>query len=454
MSLPRGPRIPDILQSLQWMASPLKFLEGCAKRYGSIFTVRLTGKPPVIFLSNSEALEEIFRGDAEQFKVGQGNTILRPLLGENSLFFLDGERHKHQRQMLSPPFHARKVEAYAALIHEVVIQAIQQWNVGEACSLHKFTRDISLQLIVRIVLGISKESTSSELENLIARCIKATNSPVGSILLFTPSLQRDFGVWSPWGNYSKLIAQLDRLLHIEIAGKRCHSGFEKSSVLGELVSMRDDENQPMTDVEIRDELMTLLIAGHETIASTLAWVLWLLYRHPRILKKLKDELRTVDLSVDVLKVVKLPYFDSIFKEVLRLYPVTPIAPARVTQKLSNVMGYELEPNSLIVPCIYLVHHNPDLYSEPKEFRPERFFERNFSASEYFPFGGGNRLCIGMSFAQFQIKLAVAIITSYCDLEFTHDRVIKPVCRGMTIFPPNSLKVALKNIHCNTLQNIN
>jgi cytochrome P450 len=267
---------------------------------------------------------------------------------------------------------------------------------------------------------------------------------MSAALIFFQALQKDLGPWSPWGRFLRLKWQVDQLLYAEIQERRHHPDPTRTDILSLLMAARDEAGQPMTDAELHDELMTLLVAGHETTASALTWSLYWIYTRPKILTTLLKELNTLDSNPDPTAITQLPYLNAICQETLRIYPIAMFAFPRVTKTPFQLEDYEFSPGTWLISCIYLTHQRHDIYPEPKQFKPERFLERQFSPYEYIPFGGSNRRCIGMAFAQFEMKLVLAAIASQVQLRLTSRRPVRPVRRGLTLAPPANLEMVVVN----------
>ncbi len=435
MKLPAGPQTSPFLQLLHWISRPLDFLESSARRYGDPFSACFGRPHPLVFISDPAAIREIFTADPNQFDPGQGNRILQPLLGDNSLILLDGDRHQRQRQLLMPPFHGDRMRAYGQLICDITEQVISQWTVGKPFSVRASMQEITLRVILRAVFGLSEGPRYEKLRQLLGTMLDSISSRLSSSLLFFQTLQKDLGAWSPWGRFLRQRQQVDQLIYAEIQARRAQPDPSRTDILSLLMTARDEAGQPMTDVELRDELMTLLLAGHETTASALTWAIYWVHSLPEVQAKLRSELETLgyDLGSSA-SIARLPYLTAVCQETLRIYPVAMLAFPRTVKSPFQLMGYEYGPGSLLAPCIYLTHHQEDLYPEPKRFRPERFLERQFSAYEYLPFGGGDRRCIGLAFAQFEMKLVLATVLSRYQLTLVQNHPVRPIRRGITLAP--------------------
>jgi cytochrome P450 len=433
MKYPDGPQSAPILQMLHWIARPFSFMESCAQRYGDFFTARLGNRfAPLIFVSNPQALQEILSSDTKEFDApGEMNGLFEPLLGKQSVIAASGDRHRRQRQLMMPPFHGERMRAYGQLINQITEDVISQWQINQPFSARHSMQTISLRVILSAVFGLAAGPRYQQLEALLGELLDEMSSPLSASLLYFPILRQDFGTWSPWGRVVSRKRQIDQLIYSEIQERREHFDPSRTDILNLLLSARDEAGEPMTDEELHDELMTLLVAGHETTATALTWALYWLHKLPEVQQKLLAELASVGEHADPNTIAKLPYLNAVCSETLRIYPVGMLTFPRVVKVPLELNGYQLEAGTIVIGCIYLTHQREDLYPEPRSFKPERFLERQYSAYEYLPFGAGSRRCIGMAFAQFEMKLALAKILSSVELELADQRPVKPVRRGLT-----------------------
>jgi unspecific monooxygenase len=302
---------------------------------------------------------------------------------------------------------------------------------------------ISFQVILKAVFGLEEGSRYAKLQELLTTLLNPQNSVLQGMIIVFPALQRDLGSWSPWGQLMRQLRQIDDLIYAEIAARKAQPDSSRTDILSLMMSARDEQGQPMTDVELRDELMTLLIAGHETTAIALAWAFYWIHHLPQVREKLLQELDALGDSPDPSAIVRLPYLNAVCQETLRLYPVAMLALNRVVKSPLQIAGYEFEPGIVLLPCIYLTHHREDLYPNPKQFKPERFLERQFTPYEFLPFGGGNRACIGMAFAQFEMKLVLATVLSNWQLELADSKPVKPVRKGALLGPAQGVPMVVR-----------
>lgn len=439
-SLPDGPNTPRLLRLLKFVFQPVKYLDDYSQVYGDTFAINGRKGNPIVYFSRPEALQAIFAADYNQIKVGGDNSGLNFLLGDNSVIILDGDRHQRQRQLLTPPFHGERMRAYGETICQITQQVMGEWKVGKPFNIRHSMQEITLRAILRVVFGLDEGERLQQLRYLIASMLDFISSPLLSSSFFFSFLRTDFGPWSPWGRILRQIQQIDELIYAQIRERRAENNQNRQDILSLMMSARDENGESMSDRELRDELMTLLVAGHETTASALTWAFYWIDRLPPVREKLLAELASLGDNPDPNIIAKLPYLNAVCQETLRLYPIVMNGFPRVVRSPMEITGYKLEPKTVIVPSIYLAHHREEVYPQPKEFKPERFLERQYSQYEYLPFGGGNRRCIGMAFAQYEMKLALATILSRFQVSLVNKRPVKPVRRGLTVAAPAGMKM--------------
>jgi unspecific monooxygenase len=415
-------------------------MDTCANRYGDCFTAKLSSSLTYVFFSHPQAIEKIFTADPKQFGV---TSILRRTVGDNSLILLEGDRHQQQRQLLMPPFHGERMRAYGQLIFQIAEQLTSQWTKGSDITIRPFMQEISLQVILQAVFGLNQGERCQQLKPLLISLLNFTSSPLIFALAFIPALMQDFGPLSPGRHFIRRKQNIDRLLYAEIHERREHPEPSNSDILTLLLSARDEAGQPMTDEELRDELITLLLAGHETTATAMTWALYWIHRLPEVKEKLLQELDTLGNNPDPSAITRLPYLNAVCSETLRIYPIVLATTPRIVKSPLQILDYKLEPGTILFPCVYLTHRREDLYPEPEQFKPERFLERQFSPYEYLPFGGGNRRCIGAAFALYEMKLVLATVLSRFELALADNRPVKPVRRGVTMAPAGGVKMVVK-----------
>ena len=431
MSLPDGPKTPGIWQVFHWITNPFSFMRGCTQNYGDCFTVMLS--QPIVVVSHPQALQTILNNDDSKIfeAPGELNGLFEPLLGTQSVIGLSGDRHRRMRQLMMPPFHGERMRSYGELISDITSDAIQDWIVGKSFSVRESMQAISLRVILSAVFGLAEGLRYQQLEKLLGTMLNQMSNPLSVSLLYFPLLRQDLGPLSPWGNFVRKRQQIDQIIYDEIAERRTNLNAECNDILTLLMAARDEAGEAMTDGELRDELMTLLVAGHETTATALSWALYWIHKFPRVREKLLQELQELKEPFDKSILFRLPYLNAVCCETLRIYPVGMLTFPRVVKASVELMGHLLEPGTIVSGSIYLTHQREDIYPDPEHFIPERFLERQFSPFEYLPFGGGSRRCIGMAFAQFEMKVILSKILSNVELALSDTRSVKPVRRGLT-----------------------
>jgi cytochrome P450 len=446
MPVLNGPRSPDLFNLIRWIAMPLSYMRSCNDQYGDCFTMNLGYRVPrTVVFSHPRALEIILTSPhSEEFDApGDLNAILEPLLGAESVIGLSGDRHRRMRNLIMPPFHGERMRAYGDLINQITDEVARTWAVGKPFAVRKVMQTISMRVILKAVFGL-EQSRSHEMEALLGRLLDLLGNPFGVSFLYFPLLRRDFGSLSPWGSFIRKRERIDRLIYDEIADRRALPDNARNDILSLLMSARTQEGEPLTDNELRDELMTLLAAGHETTATALTWAFYWIHKLPEVRERLLAEFRHPD-SADNGALSRLQYLNAVCSETLRIYPVGMLTfPRRTTSKV-DVMGYMLEPGTVVIGSIYLTHRRKEIYPNPEKFRPERFLERRFSGFEYLPFGAGARRCIGVAFAQFEMKLVIKRILSSFELGLVGARRVRPVRRGLTAGPSPFRMVVVKQV---------
>lgn len=436
-----SPSTPPLVQMIEWIARPMGLMEDCTQRYGDLFTLAL-GKnfAPVVFVNHPQALEEILSNSKHFDSPGEFNEIFQPLLGKHSVITASGARHQRQRQLLMPPFHGERMRTYGQMISDVTEQVIKPWKRDEPFCVRSSTQAIALRVILQAVFGLDESPRGQQLEQLLSAMLDEMSSPFSAAMLYFPVLQRDLGPLTPWGNFLRRQRQTDKLLYEEIQERRAKPDPSRTDILSLLMAARDEAGEGMTDVELHDELMTLLVAGHETTATALAWALYWIHKLPSVRERLLEELDSLGDDPDPSTIFRLPYLSAVCAETLRIYPVAMLTFPRIVKVPLSLNGYELEPDTPVIGSIYLTHRREDLYPEPDQFKPERFLDRQFSAYEYLPFGGGSRRCIGLAFAQFEMKVVLAKMLSRFQLALANSNEVRPTRRGLVTAPAESIQL--------------
>ncbi|OKH56013.1 cytochrome P450 [Calothrix sp. HK-06] len=444
-NLPDGPSTAPLLRMMKLVFQPIKYMEDYAKAYGDTLTLRNKSGNHIVYFSHPQALQQIYTADASYFEAGRGNRFLKFLVGANSLLLLDGERHLEQRQLLTPPFHGDRMRAYGDAIREITLSVMDSWQVGKPFNIRSSMQEISLRVILRVVFGINEGSLLTDIQRRLSSLLDFIGSPLMSSSLFFGFLQKDFGVLSPWGWMTREIEKIDELIYALIRERKANTNENRQDILSLMMSARYDDGQPMSHIELRDQLMTLMLAGHETTASALTWAFYWLDIQPETRDKLLNELSTLNNFSDTMAISKQPYLTAVCQESLRIYPIVLSGVFRKVKTPIEIMGYKLPEGTLVVPGIYMAHHREETYPEPNKFKPERFLNRQYSAYEYIPFGGGSRRCIGSAFAMHEMKIVLTTVLSKYKLSLLNKRPVKPARRGLTVATPPGMKMLATDV---------
>ncbi len=409
-----GPGEPPILQTTRWLLRPISFLEDCRRRYGDVFAVRFLGfKTPLVMLSDPEAIRALYTERSHGLPPGRSLALL-PIVGPRSVLLLEGRDHLARRKLMLPPFHGERMRAYESIVREVVARDVERWPVGEPFALHPRMQRITLEVILRAVFGVTDETRRERLAERLASLLADTAS-VG--LQFAVLI----GVGDPLAKVAAVRREIDAMLAIEIAERRKDP---REDILSMLVAARFEDGEPMDDAEISDQLMTLLLAGHETTATGLAWAFDLLVRHPAALERAAgDE----------------AYLRAVVTESLRLRPVVPLAGRRLAEEL-RVDGHVLPPGTDVTPAIWLAHTRADRYPEPFAFRPERFLDGAPSTYAWIPFGGGVRRCLGAAFAEMEMRVVLDEVLRRRTLRAASTSAERVARRNVTFSPAGGTRI--------------
>jgi cytochrome P450 family 135 len=423
MALPPGPRAPAAVNTARLMRRPLETLVAWNRRYGDAFTVRWMVFGTGVYVADPDEIKGMFTGDQSGLLAGEANSPLSPVLGRNSVLVLDGPEHLRQRKLLLPPFQGSAVSAFREVIRDVAAVEIGRWNVGEEFPIRERMRALTFEVICRAVFGVTEPDRVERLRSALLAVIDT------GAIFFAPNFIRvNLGRFSPWGRFQRRLATADALIYEEIARRRRATDLaERTDVLSLLLRARDEDGNPMTDVELRDELFTMLAAGHETTATGLAFAFDLIPRHPEVLARLRDDAGDED------------YLDAVVTETLRIRPVLDAA-ERTLAVPRTVCGYDLPAGIRVYPAIACVHHREDLYPEPGRFRPDRFLEGKATSYTWLPFGGGIRRCIGAALAQAEMAEVIRAVVAAVDLEPLRAELDPVVIRGITMVPKHGTPV--------------
>jgi cytochrome P450 len=426
--LPPGPSQPPAVQMVWWLARPIGFLESCRRRFGDAFSVRFLGSGrPTVMLSDPEAIRVLYAEHSHGLPPGR-TLALRPVMGASSVLLLEGREHLARRRAMLPPFHGERMRSYESIVREVAEREVDSWSPGAPFALHPRMQGVTLEVILRAVFGVTDPARSELLRQRLPLLLGDTSS-VGLQLRFM--LSSRFGRGDPLASLEELVASIDAPLLEEIAERRRDPALEqREDILSLLICAPMEDGEPMSDRELRDQLVTLLLAGHETTATALAWTFDLLLRHPAALARLTAE---VDAGVED------TYLRAVISESLRLRPVVPLAGRRLACDL-DAGALHLPAGTDVTPAIWLTHTRADLYPEPYAFRPERFLDGAPATYGWIPFGGGIRRCLGASFAEFEMRVVLETVLRRSVLSPVSMRAEHVARRNVTFSPRHGTRV--------------
>lgn len=423
--LPPGPSLPRPLQTLRFWSRPEPFLRACRARYGDVFTVDVEPNGHLVLVADPTLVREVFTGPTDLFHAGEGNDILAPILGRRSLLVLDEDDHLRRRKLMLPAFHGEHVRRQVGLIREISAAEVDSWPLGQPFRLLERTQRLTLEVILRVVFGVHDEARLARLRVLLPQV-----SDVKAWLLLQwsyPALQRV----GPWRRYGRLLDEVDAVLRDEIARRRREPDLdERPDVLSMLVRAADEEGVGMDDGELRDQLVTLLMAGHETTATALAWAYERLVRRPEVAARVDAAVAGEDDA----------YLDAVVKETLRVRPIIDRVARRTTRPVV-LGGHALPAGTLILPAVGLIQLDPAHHPEPAEFRPERWLDRSPPPPyTWLPFGGGVRRCLGATFASVEMREVIRVVTQRAHLRAVHPEPERQRGRHITIVPQHGALV--------------
>jgi cytochrome P450 len=431
--LPPGPGSPPAVQILNWLYRPLDFLEQGRDRYGDSFSVRFPGfGSPMVLISHPDHVAEMFSERDNGLPPGR-TLALEPILGSRSILLLEGAEHLARRKLMLPPFHGERMRAYEEGIEAIVEDEIDSWPLGAEFPIHRRMQAVTLEVILEAVFGVGDERRRAELRPLLRTLLDGTASAALQVrFLLSRRIPR---MRDPLADLRRQLAGADRLLALEAAERRADPELEsRTDILSMLVAARFEDGEPMSDAELRDQLMTLLVAGHETTATALAWTFDLLLRNPEQLGRLREEVRGGGGD---------EYLRATISEALRLRPVIPLAGRRLAHPM-EVNGYQLPPGTDVAPAIWLTHTRPETYPDPLAFRPERFLSDGPETYSWIPFGGGIRRCLGAAFAEFEMRVVLRAVLGRCELEGARKAPERIARRNVTFSPKRGTPVRLRS----------
>ncbi|WP_445148245.1 cytochrome P450 [Baekduia sp. Peel2402] len=425
--LPPGPRMPRAMQTIGWLSRPFQFVERARANYGDTFTMHIA-RDTFVVLSDPADVKQVFTGDPSVFHAGVSNIILLPFLGHKSVLLLDGAAHMSQRKLLLPPFHGEKMRRHVDLMREIAAQEIAQWPRGVPFQAHPHMQKVTLEVIMRIVFGVDEgDPRLAELRGRLRTLLESTVSTkqLRKLLVLGPERADKRRIFGP------VLDPVDETIAAIIADRRTHDDLEdRDDVLSMLLLARHEDGSPMDAVELRDELVTLLVAGHETTATALAWALERLVRHPAMLERLTDEVRADEGD---------EYVDGVIRETLRLRPVIPFVGRKLSEP-QTIGGWDLPAGARVAPSIHLVHRREDIYPEAAAFRPERWLGTRPNPYTFLPFGGGVRRCLGAAFAETEMRAVLAEVVRNVRLAPARPESEKVGRRVITLVPGRGAEI--------------
>lgn len=451
-----GPTGSPFVSMLRWLFTPIPMLEDLSARFGPVFSLRVPRLPqPFVFFAEPAAVRDLWTGDPEVLRANEANELLRSVLGAHSLLLLDGAAHLRERRLMLPPFHGERMKAYGEAMQHATARELARWPIGRAFPIHAAMQAITLDVIVRTIFGVGDGEALAPLRDALVRYTELGTSWLGTamLLLLPPDraeqLQRlsrgGLGRALPWAHIVRAQQETDRLIRELIATRRREDTRDRTDVLALLLAARDERGAPMTDDELRDEMLTLLLAGHETTATALAWAIHHLLANPGWLDRVRAEVAEVaddDGAIPLDRLDRLVVLDAAIKETLRLTPIVPMVGRRLA-RATTIGGRALPAGTTALASIYLVHRRPDLWPDPARFDPGRFLGKKPDPSHYFPFGGGTRRCLGMAFASYEMRIVLATVLARVDLAAARGRPIRLVRRGITFAPSGGMPVIVR-----------
>ena len=459
-ALPPGSRLPAVAQLAQMAMNPYGFFEQNRDRYGDLFTVRLPGQAPAVAVCEPEAVRTVLTAGYEDLtRFAEG---VRFLVGDHSLIFLQDAAHRESRRLMLPPFHGERMRAYGGDMAHSADEMIAKMRDGDRRSLQKDLQDVTLRVILRCVFGITEERRLGELGRLIVEYLDTMMTPwaYGATLVLTGHRVREFlrargkrmqhghrkpSRW-PIQSLADRLGGIDAILLDEIArcrGLRDTERAQRNDILSMLVAARFEDGSPMPDEVLRDHLMTLLVGGHETTATTMCWALECALRHPGTFSRMRAEVDSVmGDGFDPSRVKQLSYIGAVISESMRLYPIAPMI-SRQLKVETRLVGHTLPAGTVVAPCVYLIQRDARIWEQPTEFRPERFLSGKASVYEFFPFGAGVWKCLGAQFADYEMRVVLARLVAELDLELASRGGTRAMQRGFTVAPADGMQVRVR-----------
>ncbi len=462
-SLPPGPSEPSFVQAVRFGRDPYGYLEDCARRYGDLFTLRMPGDPPRVLSSDPAIVRQIFSLKPDD--ISQMSQAFPLNVGANSLLMLDGDRHHRDRQIMMPPLHGEQLRGYAISMCASTDRIVDNWRPGAPLNIHSQLQEITLDVILRCVFGADGASSVARLRRSLLIWLNGAMTPAlffasslfGGVRVRTildravfryledgPIQNRPLLPWEKWGAAK---AEVVSYLREEVARCRRDGTTSRTDVLALLANTRYADGELMEAAHVEDELITLLVGGHETTATTLVWTLYHVLSQPEVLVAIQAEMKRVfaDKPFDPTRAGELVYLDACIKEAMRMTPIAVFVSRNLARPM-RIRDYEIPAGTIVAPAITLSHRRVDIWGDPERFRPNRFLEASTApTNQFFPFGGGRRTCVGMAFAGVEMRIVLARILSRVDLTIAADSKLRPEFRGITVTPSSDFRVCVNRI---------
>ncbi|RSM81923.1 cytochrome P450 [Kibdelosporangium aridum] len=422
-----GPTLPSVAQSVLSAFMPVRFAQECRRRYGSVFRLRVFPVGDVVCVADPVLIKEVLTSDPEVFRASDANNLMDFVVGRSSLLTMDGTEHTRHRQLLLPPFRGTSVSRYRHIVAEATAEHVRRWPVGRPLRLHPLLQDITLEVMMRAVFGITDAAKLAGLRTLVPRLLH-----LNPLLMLFPQLRKDFGKHSPWGRFVHVRSSIDRILFAEIARRRAEPALaDRDDVLSLLLAAKYEDGAELTDQELRDQLITLLMVGHETSATAMAWVFERLARHPRVLERTVQEVEDSGTR----------YVDALIHETLRVRPVV-MDVARVPSRAVRIGGATVPGGVMIALSLALMHTSTELYPDPASFDPERFVGSRQTSFAFLPFGGGTHRCLGAHFAMMEMREIISSVLRSRRLRPLRGPAEGVLARGPMLVPARGARVVL------------
>lgn len=433
-TLPDGPATPAILQVIDWIKDPYGALDALARRYGDAFTCRWPGMAaPIVFMSDPAMIKEVWETSPKMFVTEKAMANLRPVLGDASIAVVGHEKHLRLRKLLGPPMHGPCLDAYAAVAQRATDRIMASCRPGEVVSAQSLMQRIAHRVMLDIIFGLDDGARFERVALCTRELMSLFDSPLRASMLFFEALQKDLGPWSPWGKVLLARRRLNEVIDEELAERR-RSGEPRRDMLSRLMAVRDEGGQALSDEELRDAVVALMVGSFETTSGLFGWLSYLIYTKPEVRAKLGEEIAATSPSEGPMALARLPYLTAVFKEAIRINPIGSMTFPRVLREETKIGRYTLPAGTIVIIAQYLAHRREASFAEPERFLPERFLGREVSRFEHLPFGGGDRRCPGADLATMETKVVMATLLSRWEIEIAESTKLRRERRFLMVSP--------------------